>query len=92
MKYSRPDGDCFISAFKVEYWITGSLRGKFLKYKEQLQFQQVFLEISGLLKLAVGWKMCISLQLLKKLINIRCSFINTASCNEQHALYGIVLI
>ena len=54
MKYSRPDGDCFISAFKVEVWITGSLRGKLLKGKEQLQFQQVFLEISGLLKLEVG--------------------------------------
>ena len=61
MKYSRPDGDCFISAFIVEVWITGTLRGKFLKGKEQLKFQQVFLEISGLLKLEVGWKMCIFL-------------------------------
>ena len=61
MKYSGPDGDCFILAFKEEVWITGSLRGKFLKGKEQLQFQQVFLKISGLLKLKVGWKMCIFL-------------------------------
>ena len=66
MKYSRPDGDCFISAFKVEYWIMGSLRGKFLKGKQQLQFQQVFLEISGLLKLEVGWKMCIFFAVIKE--------------------------
>ena len=31
-----------------------------------------------------------SLQLLKK-INIRCTFINTVSCDEQHGLYRIVL-
>ena len=67
MKYSRPDGDCFISAFKVEYWITGSLRGKFLKGKEQLQFQQVFLEISGLLKLEVGWKICIFFAVIEEI-------------------------
>ena len=67
MKYSRPDGDCFISAFKVEYWIKGSLRGKFLKGKEQLQFQQVFLEISGLLKLEVGWKMCIFFAVIEEI-------------------------
>ena len=30
-----------------------------------------------------------SLQLLN--INIRCTFINIASCDEQHALYRIVL-
>ena len=67
MKYSRPDGDCFISVFKVEYWITGSLRGKFLKGKQQLQFQQVFLEISGLLKLEVGWKMCIFFAVIEEI-------------------------
>ena len=67
MKYSRPDGDCFISAFKVEYWITGSLRDKFLKGKQQLQFQQVFLEISGLLKLEVGWKMCIFFAVIEEI-------------------------
>ena len=38
-----------------------SLRGKFLKGKEKLQFQQVFLEIFGLLKPEVMWKMCIFL-------------------------------
>ena len=31
-----------------------------------------------------------SLQLFEQ-INVRCTFINTASCDEQHALYRIVL-
>ena len=42
-------------------WIKWSLRGKFLKGKEKLQFQRVFLEIFGLLKPGVVWKMWIFL-------------------------------
>ena len=48
-----------------------------MKGKEKLQFQRVFLEIFGLLK--------------PEQINVRCTFTNTASCDEQHALYRIVL-
>ena len=56
------------------------LRGKFLKFKEKLQFQRVFPEIFGLLKPEVIEQ-----------INTRCAFRNTASCHKQHALYRIAL-
>ena len=38
-----------------------SLKGKFLKGRENLQFQQVFLEIFALLKPEVMWQICIFL-------------------------------
>ena len=67
------------------------MRDKFLKGKEKSQFQRVFLEIFGLLKPEVVWKMCIFFFAVIEQINVRCTLINTASCDEQHALYRIVL-
>ena len=49
----------------------------FLKGKEKLQFQRVFLEIFGLLKPEVVWKMYIFFAVIEQ-INIKCTFINTA--------------
>ena len=54
MKDSRRNKDCFSLVFKVKF---GSREAKFLKGKEKLQFQRVFLEIFGLLKPEVVWKM-----------------------------------
>ena len=61
MKYSRSNGDCFVLAFEVEFGSKWSLKGKFFKGKEKLQFQRVFLEISGLVKPEIVWKMWIFL-------------------------------
>ena len=61
MKYSRPNRDSFVLVFGVEFGSREVLRGKFLKGKEKLQFQQVFLEIFGILKHEAAWKMCIFL-------------------------------
>ena len=66
------------------------LESKFLNGKEKLQFQRVLLEIFCLLKLEVVWKMSIFFAVIEQ-INIRCTFMNTASCGKQHALYRIVL-
>ena len=61
-----------------------------MKGKEKLQFLGVFLEILGLLKPEVVWKCAFFFAVIEQ-INIRCTFINTVSCDEQHGLYRIVL-
>ena len=61
-----------------------------MKGKEKLQFQRVFFEIFGLLKPEVCEKCAFFFAVIEQ-INIRRTFINTASCDEQHALYRIVL-
>ena len=61
-----------------------------MKGKEKLQFQQFFLEKFGRLKPMVGWKMYFFFAVIEQ-INMRCTFLNTASCNKQHTLYRIVL-
>ena len=63
-----------------------------MKGKEKLKFQQIFLEIFGLLKSKMcfyKYKMCKYIYIY--IINIRRAFINTARCDEQRALYRIVL-
>ena len=86
MKSSRPDRDCFVLVFECSLDHV-KLEREILKGKEKFQFQRVFLEIFGLLKPEVVRKMCIFAVIEE--INIRCTFINTASCAEQHALYRI---
>ena len=61
-----------------------------MKGREKLQLKRVFLEIFGLLKPEVVWKMCFFFAVIEQ-INIRCTFINTVSCDEQHGFYRIVL-
>ena len=61
-----------------------------MKLEKKLQFQRVFLEIFGLLKPEVMWKCEFFFAVIEQ-INVKCTFINTASCYEQHALYRIVL-
>ena len=61
MKHSRRNRDCFTLVFKVKFGSREALRDKFLKGREKLQFQRVFLEIFGLLKPEIMWKMCIFL-------------------------------
>ena len=65
------------------------LRGKFLKDKEKLQFQRVFLEIFSILNPRLCGKFEFFFAVIEQ-INVKCTFINTASCDKQHALYKIV--
>ena len=61
-----------------------------MKGREKLQFQRVFLEIFGLLNPRSCGKCAFFFAVIEQ-INIRCTFINTVSCDEQHGLYRIVL-
>ena len=67
---------------------SGGLRGKILNSKEKLQFQRVFFEIFGLLKPEVLWKCPFFFAVIEQM-DIRCTFINIASCDEQQ-LYRLV--
>ena len=61
-----------------------------MKGKEKLQFQLVFLEMFGLLNPWSCGECTFFFAVIEQII-IRCTFVNTASCDEQHALYRIVL-
>ena len=61
MKYSRPNKDCFVLLFEVEFGSSEVCEVKFLNGKEKLQFQEVFFETFILLKPEVLWKMSIFL-------------------------------